>query len=44
VLPAEKLTARMAAAIAGEVMALNAQIRETDKLIEDRFHRTPSPR
>jgi transposase len=39
VLPAEKLTAQMAAAIAGEVMALNAQIRETDKLIEDRFHR-----
>jgi transposase len=29
----------MIAALAGEVMALNQQIRETDKLIEGRFHR-----
>jgi transposase len=39
VLPAGKLTAQLTAALAGEVMALNGQVRELDKLIEDRFHR-----
>jgi transposase len=39
VLPAEKLTAQLVAALAGEVMNLNGQVRELDKLIEDRFHR-----
>ena len=39
VLPAEKLTAQLTAAVAGEVIALNEQVRELDKLIEDRFHR-----
>lgn len=39
VLPAEKLTAQLAAGLAGEVIALNEQVREMDKLIEDRFHR-----
>jgi transposase len=38
VLPAEKLTAQLTAAVAGEVIALNEQVRELDKLIEDRFH------
>jgi transposase len=38
-LPGQALTAQMIAALAGEVMALNQQIRETDKLIEGRFHR-----
>ena len=38
-LPGEKLTASMIATLAGEVMALGQQIRETDKLIEGRFHR-----
>jgi transposase len=39
VLPAQKLTAQVIAAVAGEVIALNEQVRELDKLIEDRFHR-----
>jgi transposase len=39
VLPAEKLTAQMTAALAGEVISLNERVRELDKLIEDRFHR-----
>jgi transposase len=39
VLPAEKLTAQLVAGLAGEVIALNEQVRELDKLIEDRFHR-----
>jgi transposase len=39
VLPAEKLTAQLIAAVAGEVMNLNGQVRELDKLIEERFHR-----
>lgn len=39
VLPAEKLTAQLAAALAGEVMNLNGQARDLDKLTEDRFHR-----
>lgn len=38
-LPGEQLTASMIAALAGEVMALNDKVRETDKLIEGRFHR-----
>jgi transposase len=39
VLPAGKLTAQLIAALAGEVMNLNGQVRELDKLIEDRFRR-----
>jgi transposase len=39
VLPAEKLTSQLIAGLAGEVIALNEQVRELDKLIEDRFHR-----
>jgi transposase len=39
VLPAEQLTAQMIAALAGEVIALNEQVRDLDKLIEGRFHR-----
>lgn len=39
VLPAEKLTAQLVAAVAGEVMNLNGQVRDLDKLIEERFHR-----
>ena len=39
VLPAEKLTAQLIAAVAGEVIALNEQVRDLDRLIEDRFHR-----
>jgi transposase len=39
VLPAEKLTAQMIAALAGEVMTLNEQVHGLDKLVEDRFHR-----
>jgi len=39
VLPAEKLTAQLTAALAREVMNLNGQVRELDKLIEERFHR-----
>jgi transposase len=38
-LPGQKLTAEMIATMAGEVIALNEQIRQTGKLIEDRFHR-----
>lgn len=38
VLAAEKLTAQLIAALAGEVMNLNGQVRDLDKLIEDRFH------
>ncbi|UIJ59432.1 IS110 family transposase [Amycolatopsis acidiphila] len=38
-LPAEALTAQLIATLAGEVMALNEQIRDTDKLIEGRFRR-----
>jgi transposase len=38
-LPGEKLTAQMIATLAGEVMALNDQIKTADKLIEGRFHR-----
>jgi transposase len=38
VLPAEKLTAQLIATVAGEVITLNEQVRELDKLIEDRFH------
>jgi transposase len=40
-LPGEKLTASMIATLAGEVMALNEQIRGTDRLIEGRFHQHP---
>lgn len=36
-LPAETLTARLVATVAGEVMALNKQIKELDTLIEGRF-------
>jgi transposase len=39
VLPAQDMTARLIAAVTREVMALNEQIRDLDKLIEDRFHR-----
>ncbi len=39
VLPAEKLTAQLIATVAGEVMNLNGQVRDLDKLIEERFHR-----
>ena len=39
VLPAAKLTAQLIAAVAGEVMNLNGQVRDLDKLIEERFHR-----
>jgi transposase len=39
VLPAEALTAQLIATVAGEVVNLNGQVRELDKLIEDRFHR-----
>lgn len=39
VLPAEKLTAQLIAALATEVMNLNGRVRDLDKLIEDRFHR-----
>jgi transposase len=35
----ETLTAAMVGTLAGEVMALNEQIKDTDKLIEGRFHR-----
>jgi transposase len=38
-LPGEQLTAQMIAALAGEVMALGEQIRQADRLIEERFHR-----
>jgi transposase len=38
-LPAEALTAQLIATLAGEVIALNEQIRDTDKLIEGRFRR-----
>jgi transposase len=37
-LPGQKMTASMIATLAQEVMTLNDQIRETDKLIEGRFH------
>lgn len=37
-LPGEELTASMITTLAGEVMALNEQIRETGTLIEGRFH------
>lgn len=38
-LPGEQLTASLIATLAGEVMALNEQIKQAGKLIEDRFHR-----
>ena len=38
-LPAEQLTASLIATLAGEVMALNEQIKQAGTLIEDRFHR-----
>jgi transposase len=38
-LPGETLTAQLVAAHAKEVIALNEQIRDADKLIGDRFHR-----
>jgi transposase len=38
-LPGEQLTASLIAAMAREVITLNQQVKETDKLIEDRFHR-----
>lgn len=38
-LPAEALTTQLIATLAGEVMALNEHIRDTDKLIEGRFRR-----
>jgi transposase len=38
VLPGEKLTAGLTAALAGEVMTLNEQIKQAGKLIEGRFH------
>jgi transposase len=37
-LPGEALTAQLVAALAREVITLNEQIRDTDKLIEARFH------
>ena len=37
-LPGEKLTASMIATLAREVMTLNEQIKDTDNLIEGRFH------
>jgi transposase len=37
--PGEQLTASLIATLAQEVMALNEQIKQTGKLIEDRFHR-----
>jgi transposase len=40
-LPGEKLTAQMIATLAGEVMALNEQIKDTGRLIEGRFHQHP---
>ncbi|MFC4467026.1 IS110 family transposase [Streptomyces xiangluensis] len=41
-LPGEKLTAQLVHTLAKEVMALNQQIAEVDKLIEARFHDHPS--
>lgn len=38
-LPAEALTAQLIATLAGEVIALNEQIRDVEKLIEGRFRR-----
>lgn len=38
VMPAEKLTAQLIAAVAGEVITLNEQVRDLDKLTGDRFH------
>jgi transposase len=38
ILPGEKLTAEVIAALAREVMTLNEQIKHTDTLIEGRFH------
>lgn len=40
-LPGEKLTASMIATLAGEVIALNEQIKHTGRLIEGRFHQHP---
>lgn len=37
-LPGEKLAARLVHTLAREVMALNEQVKETEQLIEDRFH------
>jgi transposase len=41
-LPGEQLAARLAARQAEEVIALDAQVKEIDQLIGDRFHRHPA--
>jgi transposase len=41
VLPGEQLTASIIATLAGEVMTLNQQIKDTEQLIEGRFHQHP---
>jgi transposase len=41
-LPGQTLTASMIATLAGEVMTLGEQIKDTDKLIEGRFHQHES--
>jgi transposase len=41
VLPGEQLTASIIATLAREVMTLNQQIKETEQLIEGRFHQHP---
>ena len=38
-LPGETLAAQLVATLAGEVVALNGQVRDLDELIEGRFHR-----
>jgi transposase len=38
-LPGETLAAQLVATLAGEVVALNQQVRDLDKLIQGRFHR-----
>jgi transposase len=38
-LPGETLAAQLVATLAGEVVALNRQVRDLDQLIEGRFHR-----
>jgi transposase len=40
---AQALAAQMIAALAEEVIRLNRQVRELDKLIEERFHRHGLP-
>lgn len=38
-LPGEPLAAQLVATLAGEVVALNRQVRDLDELIKGRFHR-----